>query len=124
MRHLSRTLSPFLFALLACFPAAQTETLDQCLNAVSEEKDDAIFAMCRPVAEQGNAEVQLMMGSFYLEGRGVAKDEQEAYVWMLMAAAQEVLFAQQLADVVKELLSASQIAAAEKEAKRRLARTR
>lgn len=41
-----------------------------------------------PIAEQGNADAQYMLGLMYFNGRVVPKDEPQAAKWLQLAAAQ------------------------------------
>lgn len=54
-----------------------------------ERKD---FALClsiwRPLADQGNAEAQTLLGAMYWQGEGVARDHTEAARLYLLAAEQ------------------------------------
>ena len=43
----------------------------------------------RPLAEQGNAEAQAMLGLMYANGEGVAQNDREAVKWFHLAADQE-----------------------------------
>src|SRR5262249_34520322 len=42
----------------------------------------------RPLAEQGNADAQFILGKMYLKGQGVPKDPEQANKWFRQAAAQ------------------------------------
>ena len=57
----------------------------------------------------------------YQNGRGVAADPQEAYVWILMAARQGHADARQNALSMGQHLTPAEIAAAQAEAERRAA---
>ena len=48
----------------------------------------------RPLAEQGDANAQFMLGSMYDEGKGVPENDTEAVKWYLLAAEQGVAQAQ------------------------------
>jgi TPR repeat protein len=47
---------------------------------------EAAFKEFRPIAEQGDADAQVYLGSMYKEGRGVAKDYAQALAWYRKAA--------------------------------------
>lgn len=54
-----------------------------------ERKDFATaVAIWRPLAEQGNAEAQTLLGAMYWSGEGVPRDHAEAAKWYLRAAQQ------------------------------------
>jgi len=50
----------------------------------------------RPLAEQGDAEAQFIMGGMYNLGQGVPQDDKEAVRWYRLAAAQGYAYAQSL----------------------------
>jgi len=53
-----------------------------------ERKDfAAALAVWRPLAEQGNAEAETLLGAMYWRGEGVPRDHAEAARWYLRAAA-------------------------------------
>ncbi len=54
------------------------------------EKGDYATALkeWRPLAAQGNAAAQALLGMMYEEGQGVPKDYVQAYMWLSLAAAQ------------------------------------
>jgi len=49
---------------------------------------EAIFHLCRHIAEQGEPMMQYQLGIFYFNGRGVSKDKDEAIKWWHKAAEQ------------------------------------
>ena len=54
------------------------------------EQKDYVTALkeSKPLAEQGNAEAQLLLGRMYLMGQGVSKDNDQASKWFEVSAAQ------------------------------------
>jgi TonB family protein len=60
------------------------------------ERNDYVTAikLWRPLAEQGNAPAQAMLGAMYNEGLGVTQDYKEAAKWFRLAAEQGVADAQ------------------------------
>ncbi len=52
------------------------------------------FKEFRPLAEQGDADAQFVLGTMYLRGRGVPQDYNEAVRWYRLAAAQGFTMAQ------------------------------
>ncbi len=53
-----------------------------------------ILKKVRPLAEQGDADAQFVLGTMYLRGRGVPQDYNEAVRWYRLAAAQGFTMAQ------------------------------
>jgi TPR repeat protein len=73
--------------------------------AFADPFDDAIAAydrgdyatavrLCRPLAEQGDAQAQNALGAMYYNGKGVAQSFKEAVKWYRLSAAQGFLGAQ------------------------------
>ena len=78
-------------------------------------QDDAeAMRWYRKAAEQGYADAQTNLGTMYAQGNGVPKDYVHAYVWYNLAAAQGDEHAINNRDVVRELMTATQIAEAQK----------
>lgn len=77
-----------LFALL-CAPALAD--IASCVGAVGH---DNAFKECSPVAEQGNAWAQSILGAMYDSGQGVAQDYKEAMRLYRLAANQGNALAQ------------------------------
>ncbi len=59
-------------------------------GVAAAERGDYATALreLRPLAEQGNAWAQLMVGTMYIEGRGVTRDDAEGVRWYRKAAEQ------------------------------------
>ena len=55
----------------------------------AHERGDFALAMqwYRKAADQGNANAQSILGVMYANGRGVTKDDVQAYMWVNLAAA-------------------------------------
>jgi len=62
--------------------------LEDGLAAAQHGDFAAAVQLWRPLAEVGNAEAQYRLGVMYANGKGVAKDVQEAAKWYRLAAAQ------------------------------------
>lgn len=45
------------------------------------------FHLFRPLAEQGNAKAQTVLGTMYRRGQGVAQNSRRAFLWLKLAAA-------------------------------------
>lgn len=72
--------------------AAQAQSLEERMRtaaAAYEHKDYATaVAIWRPLAEQGNAEAQTLLGAMYWSGDGLPRNHAEAAKWYLRAAQQ------------------------------------
>ncbi|HHF0414735.1 TPA: tetratricopeptide repeat protein [Haemophilus influenzae] len=77
---------------------AWADTLEQQFQQGSEATTrgdyQTTFKFLLPLAEQGNAQAQLMLGSMYANGLGVKQDDVEAVKWYRKAAEQGVANAQ------------------------------
>ncbi|BBF13007.1 hypothetical protein NTHiID20_04930 [Haemophilus influenzae] len=77
---------------------AWADTLEQQFQQGSEATTrgdyQTTFKFLLPLAEQGNAQAQLMLGSMYANGLGVKQDDVEAVKWYRKAADQGVANAQ------------------------------
>jgi TPR repeat protein len=67
---------------------ASADTFQDATAAYRRGDYRAALALFRPLAESGNATAQVYLGNMYREGRGVAKDDEEALKWLLKAAEQ------------------------------------
>ena len=88
--------------------------LTKFIEAYERGDYDKAFKLSRPLAEQGDAEAQYMLADMYDEGHGVPQDDAEAIKWYLKAAEQGHADAQNIRDSVVELMTADQIAEAER----------
>jgi hypothetical protein len=56
-------------------------------NAAFDNRDyRTAFRLYQPLAEQGNTAAESALGSMYFYGRGVQKDDVQAYMWFSLAA--------------------------------------
>jgi TPR repeat protein len=73
-------------------PAAQspkpTDPWPAISAAIDRQDHATMLLLLRPLAAQGDARAQHNLGFLYLEGQGVAQDDQEAAHWFRLAAAQ------------------------------------
>ncbi len=81
-------------ALALSAPAALAQDLDEGLAAFQAADYQAALAEFRPLAEQGDANAQLVLGLMYISGQGVAQDYGEAARLYRLAAEQGVAPAQ------------------------------
>ena len=68
----------------------------------------------RPLAEQGNANAQYNLGTFYDNGLGVPQDKVRAYMWFSLSAAHGREGAAALRDLIARRMTPAQIAEAQK----------
>ncbi len=81
------------------------------------EKGDYATALkeWRPLAAQGNAAAQALLGMmYYEEGQGVPKDYVQAYMWLSLAAAQGYERATKLRDKLAKKMTPSELAEAQR----------
>ncbi len=89
-------------ALILLAPAAYSTDHTDCANAITKEgvatasqEDFAkAFQLCKPLAEQGDADAQNRVGWMYSHGKGVPQDYAEALKWFQLAAEQGLAQAQ------------------------------
>ena len=86
----------------------------------SEPAEATSFESVYEKAKEGDAQAQNSLGLMYANGRGVAQNDKEAYIWYSIAAANGQKQAMKYRDDTAKLLSASDLAAAQAEATRRL----
>ena len=67
----------------------------------------------RPLAEQGNANAQYNLGTFYDNGLGVPQDKVRAYMWFSLSAAQGREGAAAFRDLIARRMTPAQIAEAQ-----------
>jgi TPR repeat protein len=79
-------------ALLLVASSASAQSLEERMRTAAgayEHKDFATaIGIWRPLAEQGNAEAETLLGAMYWSGEGVSRDHHEAAKWYQKAADQ------------------------------------
>ena len=65
-------------------------------------------------AEQGDANVQALLGGMYYGGDGVPQDRVLAHMWYNLAAAQGHAIAKELRDLMAKSMTSEQIAEAQR----------
>jgi TPR repeat protein len=70
--------------------------------------------LIRPLADQGDANAQYILGVFYNNGLGVPQDYVRSYMWLNLAATQGRESAATFRDLVARLMTPAQIAEAQK----------
>ncbi len=68
----------------------------------------------RPLAEQGDALAQSLMGQMYDLGLGVPQDDVQAHMWLSLAAAQGIENARKARDRLAEKMTPVQLADAQR----------
>ena len=68
----------------------------------------------RPLAEQGTLDAQYNLGVMYFEGRGVAKDYVQAYMWFNLVAAKGDDYGKKGRDLVEKKMTPTQVEKAQK----------
>lgn len=74
------------FLLVSAVPAG-AQDISQGREAAWRGDYAAALAAFQPLAEQGNADAQYSLASLYRDGRGVARDDEQAAAWYKRAAA-------------------------------------
>src|SRR5262249_60718757 len=69
-------------------PAWAPPTADAANAAFMKADYTTAMSMARPLAEDGNARAQALLGQMFYRGRGVATDDREAAIWFRRAADQ------------------------------------
>lgn len=66
--------------------AIRADALSDAKEALTAENYPAAYKLLLPLAKNGNAESQLLLGWIYSGGLGVAQDKKQAYLWYRKAA--------------------------------------
>ena len=80
-----------LFSLLLCFVfpvLLYADQLEDANAAIKNEEFKKAYELLLPLAEENNAEAQFLLGSLYINGQGVEKDDMEGVSWVMKAARQ------------------------------------
>ncbi len=94
-------------------PATQTLSPGEaCHQHYAQADYAAARQQCRIRAKQGDPQAQLKLGILYADGRGGAKDQQEAYVWFSLAVQGGIEQAQVLRHSIAKSLSTEALVAA------------
>lgn len=78
----------FALALALLIPLSAAAGFDEGVQAYNSGDYAKALAEFKPLAEQGHADAQFIMGRLYHEGYGVARDQAEAAKWFRKAAEQ------------------------------------
>ena len=82
-------------------------------DGVPEDDRQAVF-WWRKAAEQGDAAAQVNLGIMYADGEGVPKDDVQAYAWFNLAGAQGFHKAEQARTHIRQRMTPTQIAEAQR----------
>lgn len=98
---LTKTLfTTFLGATIFAFPSVTwakklfDDQFERGIDAAGRGDHQAAFQFWKPLAEQGDANAQLLLGGMHEKGKGVKQDDIEAVKWYRRAAEQESEVAQ------------------------------
>lgn len=99
-----------------CLLVALPVRADSDDGAEAYERGDYATALkeWRPLAEQGNAGAQTLLGLIYDNGYGVPQDFVQAHMWWNLTAAQGVDEGRQARDRITEKMTPDQIAEAQR----------
>jgi uncharacterized protein len=79
------------FSFLFCFVVpvlSYADPLDDAKTALQNEDFEKAFELLGPLAEENHAEAQFLLGSLYINGQGVEKDDTKGLSWIMKAARQ------------------------------------
>ncbi len=110
-----KRLMPAAVALLIVVTASQAWA-DFKAGVEAYERGDYATALTefRPVAQQGNADAQFILGVMYSKGQGVPQDDVQAHMWLSLAAAQGKESYRKSRDKLAELMIPAQLAEAQR----------
>ncbi|MFZ2094355.1 MAG: hypothetical protein WAU99_21680 [Pseudolabrys sp.] len=110
---LKHTLAAIILGLSFAAPMA-AGPLEDADAAVKRRDYATAVRLNRPLAEQGNANAQYNLGTFYDNGLGVLQDKVRAYMWFSLSAAQGREGAAAFRDLIARRMTPAQIAEAQK----------
>jgi len=111
-----KRLMPAAVALLIVVTASQAWA-DFKAGVEAYDRGDYATALTefRPVAQQGNADAQFILGVMYSKGQGVPQDDVQAHMWLSLAAAQgKESYYRKSRDKLAKLMTPVQIAEAQR----------
>jgi TPR repeat protein len=77
-----------MFSLLLnlVFPVlSYADRLEDAKAAIQDEHFEKAYRILSPLAEENNAEAQFLLGTLYINGQGVEKDDAKGLLWMMKA---------------------------------------
>ena len=78
-------------SLLFCFVfpiLSYADQLEDAKAAIQNEDFNKSYELLLPLAEENNAEAQFLLGSLYINGQGVEKDDTKGCSWIMKSARQ------------------------------------
>jgi hypothetical protein len=79
----------FSFLLCFVFPIwSYADQLEDARAALQNEDFNKSYELLLPLAEENNAEAQFLLGSLYINGQGVKKDDTKGLSWIMKSARQ------------------------------------
>ena len=97
-----------------CLGGAAAGPLEEADAAMKKRDYAAAARLVRPLAQQGDANAQYILGVFYDNGLGVPQDRVQAYMWLNLAASQGRENAAIIRDLAARLMSSAQIEEAQR----------
>jgi TPR repeat protein len=112
MKNLTATIRLTIAVLLGSTGTSWGADFDKGLAAAQSGDFATALREFRPLAEQGNAYGQFLLGGLYLMGQGVPQDY--VYMWLHIAATSGLKKAPKFRDIVSKEMTPAQIEKAEK----------
>ena len=88
MRSRFRSFQAYFFTVLVCASFSAGADLKSARRAYDQDDFATAVKQFSSLAEQGNADAQLMVGKMYMLGQGVEKDLSQAMKWLKASATQ------------------------------------
>ncbi len=79
------------FSLILCFVfpvLSYADQLEDAKTTIQNEDFEKAFELLGPLAEENHAEAQFLLGSLYINGQGVEKNDTKGLSWIMKAARQ------------------------------------
>lgn len=103
---------------MACTMPVYAADFDKGMDAYKKGDFKTAFKEWEPLAKHGNEEAQKNLAGMYALGIGVSQNTTTAYMWYILAKDNGNESAQQGMDTLKQQMTPSQIATAQKRASR------
>ncbi len=109
-----RTCFIILIGLLLCAPVSAHADYEDGLYLYLQGQYDKAINEFKPLAQEGNAKAQYILGSMYANGQGVLQDYVHAHAWLNLAAAQGHEKASLYRNEIAQKMTSNQVAEAQK----------